>query len=97
MELMPWGLEVLTADGRVLFNADNRLIRVLTVANVGQGGTFTDLNNLTDVTAHLLINASLGDKAAPTYSHNGSQVTWGWGNIPTEHRDPSAVATLLVL
>ena len=93
---MPQGLEVYRADGSVLVSIDDRVVRVVTVGNAGSGGSYTDLNNLVNVTAHLLINNTAADRGVPQVSHVGGTVNWSW-TVAADRQDPNAGYTILVL
>lgn len=95
---MPQGLEVYREDGTLLVGIDDRVIRVVTVGNAGSGGSFTDLNNLVNVTAAMMVASTGQDMAVPTFSHDGTTASWSWGSgVPTDKRDTTAGFSILVM
>ena len=100
MELMPQGLEVYRADGSLLLGIDDRVVRVVTVGNAGSGGNYTDLNNLVNVTAAMMVastgNDTAADRGVPQVSHGNGIVNWSW-TVSPDRQDPNAGYTILVL
>lgn len=93
---MPQGLEVYRADGSLLLGIDDRVVRVVTVGNAGSGGNYTDLDNLVNVTAHMMVYNTAADRGVPQVSHGNGIVNWSW-TVSPDRQDPNAGYTILVL
>lgn len=82
---MAAGFELYNANGTLQFSTNNRMMRVLTVADTGTGNGSVTNASLSEGTA--LVGASSAEgKKAPTITVTGNTVSWSFGSTPTAER-----------
>lgn len=95
---MPAGFRTFKADGSPLLSLDHRVLRLLTVMDVGTvtSGSVS-VTGLTDGTVVVQTrNSATGNYQNPTVTVGTGSVSWNYGSTPTGQRDPNLALEIAV-